>query len=165
MTSGRVQTVTSYSNTDGTTVVNQVKYQYDAWGNLYREYQKHDGVVDANTLFTQYDYCRRGRPAGVAKYVRLDETTYPNGREVHYDYGTTGAIDDIMSRLATIGDGTNTQAAYKYLGAGTIVEEDYVGSQNEADVSQCVGRGDRPRSDSAAWPIRCGLTMGPIRTP
>ena len=30
-----------------------------------------------------------------------------------------------MSRLATIGDGTNTYAAYKYLGAGRIVEEDY----------------------------------------
>lgn len=26
-----------------------------------------------------------------------------------------------MSRLATIGDGTNTHASYKYLGAGRIV--------------------------------------------
>jgi hypothetical protein len=34
-------------------------------------------------------------------------------------------LDDIMSRIATIGDGTNTQASYKYLGAGRIVEEDY----------------------------------------
>jgi RHS repeat-associated protein len=30
-----------------------------------------------------------------------------------------------MSRLATIGDGTNTYAAYRYLGAGRIVAEDY----------------------------------------
>ena len=30
-----------------------------------------------------------------------------------------------MSRLATIGDGTNTYATYKYLGAGRIVVEDY----------------------------------------
>jgi RHS repeat-associated protein len=30
-----------------------------------------------------------------------------------------------MSRLATIGDGTNTYASYKYLGAGRIVVEDY----------------------------------------
>ena len=34
-------------------------------------------------------------------------------------------MDDIMSRLATIGDGTNTHASYKYLGAGKIVTEDY----------------------------------------
>ena len=57
----------------------------------------------------------------MAKYVRLDEVTYPNGREVHYDYGTTAAVDDIMGRLATIGDGTNTYASYKYLGARGIV--------------------------------------------
>jgi RHS repeat-associated protein len=30
-----------------------------------------------------------------------------------------------MSRLATIGDGTNTYASYKYLGAGRIVVEDF----------------------------------------
>lgn len=36
-----------------------------------------------------------------------------------------------MSRLATIGDGTNTQAAYKYLGRGTIVEESYVEAQTK----------------------------------
>jgi RHS repeat-associated protein len=89
-----------------------------------REYQEHDGTVDGNTLFVQYDY-EDGAAGGVAKYVRLEEVTYPNGREVQYGYGTTGAIDDIMSRLATIGDGTNTYAAYKYLGAGRIVTEDY----------------------------------------
>jgi len=121
---GRVQYVTSYSDASGTTAVNQIKYEYDSWGKLFREYQEHDGPVDGNTLFVQYDYAD-GASGGVAKYVRLDEVTYPNGREVHYDYGATGAIDDIMSRLAAIGDGTNTHAAYKYLGAGTIVEEDY----------------------------------------
>jgi YD repeat-containing protein len=39
-------------------------------------------------------------------------------------------IDDIMSRLATITDNTGASVAYKYLGAGTIVEEDhYVGAK------------------------------------
>jgi len=121
---GRVQYVTSYSDTSGTTAVNQVKYEYNGWGRVSREYQEHDGTVDASTLFVQYDYAD-GATGGVAKYVRLDEVTYPNGREVHYDYGTTAAIDDIMSRLATIGDGTSAYASYKYLGAGKIVTEDY----------------------------------------
>jgi hypothetical protein len=45
---------------------------------------------------------------------------------VQNGYGEAQAIDDIMSRLETIGDGTNTNAAYKYLGAGDIVAEDFV---------------------------------------
>jgi hypothetical protein len=122
---GRVRTVTDYSDTTGSAAVNQVKYQYNGWNQVYREYQEHAGTVDASSLFVEYDYVA-GATSGVAKYVRLDQVKYPNGRQVHYDYGTTGATDDIMSRLATIGDGTNTEAAYSYLGAGKIVAEDYV---------------------------------------
>ncbi len=121
---GRVQTITSYSDTSGTTAVNQVQYVYNGWGKLAREYQEHAGAVGANTLHVDYEYAD-GASAGVAKHVRLSQVTYPNGRQVQYDYGTTGAIDDIMSRLASIGDGTNTYAGYKYLGAGRIVTEDY----------------------------------------
>jgi RHS repeat-associated protein len=122
---GRLQFVTSYSDTSGTTAVNQVKYEYDSWGNVVREYQEHEATVDGNTPFVQYDY-EAGATSGVAKYVRLDDVVYPDdNRTVDYDYGTVGAIDDIMSRLAAIGDGTDTYAAYKYLGAGQIATEDY----------------------------------------
>ena len=121
---GRVQYVTSYSDTSGTTAVNQVKYEYDSWGNLAKESQAHDGLVGSGTPSVQYTYAD-GATGGVAKYVRLTEVTYPNGREVQYGYGTTSAVDDIMSRLATIGDTNGTYAAYKYLGAGKIVTEDY----------------------------------------
>jgi hypothetical protein len=60
-----------------------------------------------------------------AKYVRLSQITYPNGRDVNYDY--SGAIDDIMSRLSSIkdDDGSTILASYRYLGAGQIVEENY----------------------------------------
>ncbi len=123
---GRVATVSSYDDPDvgEGSVVNQVEYVYNGWGRVYREYQEHDGAVDGNTLFVQYDY-DDGASGGVAKYARLSQVTYPDGREVLYGYGTTQAIDDIMSRLATIGDGTDTYAAYKYLGAGRIAVEDY----------------------------------------
>ncbi|NLE38391.1 MAG: hypothetical protein GX621_10240, partial [Pirellulaceae bacterium] len=103
---GRVETRTSFADTAGTTAVNQVKYAYNGWGLLAREYQEHDGSVDVNTPFVQYVY--ETGTAGVspvpAKYVRLGQLVYPNGREVNYDYGTTGAIDDIMSRLSAIED-------------------------------------------------------------
>lgn len=129
---GRVLSVTSYSDTLG--AVNEVKYEYNGWGKVYREYQEHDGAVDANSLFVQYDYAD-GATGGVAKYVRLEQVTYPNGREVHYGYGTAGAVDDIMSRLATIGDGASPQAAYSYLGADKIVTEDYVEAQVKLDYA------------------------------
>ncbi|HYW78279.1 MAG TPA: hypothetical protein VE890_01840, partial [Thermoguttaceae bacterium] len=141
---GRVQAVSSYSFEDSTwTIVNQVEYAYDGWGNLAQEWQEHDGAVDTqSTLSVQYTY-DDGASGNVAKYVRLAEVTYPNGREVNYDYGTAGAIDDIMSRLSSIYDdadddgaidaGEDVYAAYDYLGANRIVTEDYAEAEVKLD--------------------------------
>ena len=62
--------------------------------------------------------------------------TYPAGQAIEYGYGTAGAIDDIMSRLATIGDGTDTYASYKYLGAGRVVVEDYEDIEVKLDYAE-----------------------------
>ena len=130
---GRVRTVTSYSDASGTTAVNQVLYVYNGWGKVCREYEEHDSAVvmglpptGSPSVYYEYD---DGAVGGVAKYVRLADVLYPNGREVDYGYGTAGAIDDIMSRLATIDDNStgpdDALVRYGYLGAGKIVEEDY----------------------------------------
>jgi YD repeat-containing protein len=138
---GRVRTVTSYGNTAGTVVSNQVYDRYDGWGNLAQEWQSHTGVVDtASTPSVQYVYddgVAAGVANGEAKYVRLTDVIYPNGRDVQYGYGEgeAGAIDDVMSRLATIGDQNGTYAAYTYLGAGKIVTEDYVEAQAKLDYA------------------------------
>ncbi|MBN1362221.1 MAG: autotransporter-associated beta strand repeat-containing protein, partial [Sedimentisphaerales bacterium] len=137
----RVEAVTSYTTADeqywdaGHTA-NQVEYEYNGWGRLAREYQEHDGTVDGNTLHIDYVYSD-GAVNDVAKYVRLTQITYPNGRDVNYDYGTTGAIDDIMSHLAAIkdDDGSTVLASYKYLGAGRIVTEDYEGPDVRLDYN------------------------------
>jgi RHS repeat-associated protein len=135
---GRLETVTSYSDTSGTTAVNQVKYRYNGWGKLAQEWRDHAGLVDTqSTPSVQYVYTD-GASGGVAKDVRLSKVVYPNypnGRQVQYGYGTTGAIDDIMSRLATIGDAAGTYAAYRYLGAGKIVSEDYEDIDVKLDYS------------------------------
>ena len=122
---GRVETVTSYGDLDGTTVVNQVEYAYDGWGNLIQEWQAHDGAVDPEPRRAYNTPIPTGPSGGIAKYVRLTDVIYPNSRDVVYGYGTTGSTDDIMSRLDSIGDGPKTYAAYTYLGAGQIVVEDY----------------------------------------
>ena len=139
---GRVRTVTSLGfgeNNEPTVVLNQVMYVYNGWGKVAREYQDHDSAVvmglpptGSPSVYYEYD---DGAVGGVAKYVRLADVLYPNGREVDYGYGTAGAIDDIMSRLATIDDNStgpdDALVRYGYLGAGKIVEEDY----ESADVA------------------------------
>ncbi|MBN8625787.1 MAG: RHS repeat-associated core domain-containing protein, partial [Planctomycetes bacterium] len=42
---GRVETRTNYSAPTGGTIVNQLKYEYDAFGRVTREYQSHSGAV------------------------------------------------------------------------------------------------------------------------
>lgn len=106
---------------------NQIEYAYDSWGNLRQEWQSHAGAVDTgSTPSVQYLY-EDGAAAGKAKYVRLAELVYPSGRTLECGCGTAGAIDDIMSRVKTIGtQGEATEhARYSYLGAGMVVAEDY----------------------------------------
>ncbi len=133
---GRVSTVTSYDSATARTsgdVVNQVEYAYDGWGNLYREYQEHDGAVGGATLYTQYDYSD-GATGGVAAFVRLADVVYPNGRTIDYNYAS--GVDAVMSRLSSISDSTGTLSAYKYLGLGQIVEERGRRRGREADLSR-----------------------------
>ena len=133
---GRVESVTSYADTSQTTPVNQVQYAYDGWGNLAQEWQAHDGLVATGTPSVQYGYddgyetsSETSRPAS---YVRLKSVTYPNGREIDYNYAA--GVDNVMSRLSAtyndanhngdIDSGEDVFASYKYLGLGQIVEED-----------------------------------------
>ena len=142
---GRVKTVTSYNTAtpsdpvNPNQVVNQIAYKYDSWGNLEQEWQETDGLVDNDGQGTdspsvQYGYSD-GATDGVAKYVRLTDLVYPNGRSVHYDYGTTNGTDDVLSRVETISDNVLASTAYRYLGAGTIVTEDYQQPDVKLDYS------------------------------
>ena len=82
---GQVESVTSYDAASGGNVVNQVDYTYNDAGLLSREYEEHDGAVDQNTLYVQYDY------AGAAQGYRLTAVQYPNGRLIHCTYGSAGS--------------------------------------------------------------------------
>ena len=117
----RVLTTTSYDAATAGTIVNQVEYSYNGYRLVSETKQEHDGAVDGSTLSVKYTY-DDGAAGGVAKYVRLTEVEYPDGREVHYLYDT--GMDDTLSRVSSIADdasGTTKYATYEYLGAGTIV--------------------------------------------
>jgi len=91
----------------------------------------------------QYNYADGG-----GQYVRLTNVTYPDGRSVGYDYAS--GVDEIMSRVSSIFDdadsdgvldgGEDVYASYKYLGSGTIVEEDY--EDIEVKLSYLDSNGD-----------------------
>ena len=119
-TAGRAFLFTSYADTAGTTIVNQVQREYNGLGQLIAEYQAHSGAVNTSTTpKVQYAYSEM---AGGANHSRLISMTYPNGRVITYDYGAPSGLDDRISRLNALKDGSTTLEAYSYLGLGTVVE-------------------------------------------
>lgn len=100
---GRPEKVTSYANTAGTNVVNQVQRQYNGFGQLVSEYQAHDGAVNTgSTPKVQYTYAaedKGARPTGMV---------YPDGRVLSYGYGTVGSLNDRISRLSALVDNDGT---------------------------------------------------------
>ena len=111
---------------------------YDGWGNLTREWQSLTAGQAVNTSSTpsvQYTYADGSGGLGVAQFVRPTVVTYPNGRQIDYNYAA--GVDSVMSRITSIqtaGEST-PNAAYSYLGADQIVTEDYQQPQIKLDYS------------------------------
>ena len=116
---GLVARVTSYN---GATLVNQIEYEYDDFGQLSVDKQEHEGAVDSSTPEVQY-----GHADGSDNTTRLTSLTYPDGNKViDYSYGSTDSIDDLLSRIASFKiNGESTDLVnYTCMGAGRF--EDYV---------------------------------------
>jgi RHS repeat-associated protein len=119
-TGGRPFQFTSY-RPDGS-VVNQVQRSYNGLGQLTAEYQAHAGAVDpATSLNVQYGYSFVATSGG-PNHSRLVSMTYPNGRQLNYNYNGT-PFDDSISRLTSLSDATTpTLEGYTYLGLDTVVK-------------------------------------------
>jgi hypothetical protein len=99
----------------------------------------------------QYAYAN-----GSANTIRATSLTYPDGRDITYDYGTSGANDDATSRVASIVDddfGATHLADYEYLGLSAIVEVDYT----EPDVRYRLYDGTASGTDPDTGDIYRGL--------
>ena len=141
-----------------------MQYRYDGWGNVDTEWQEHIRTVDANfsygSVYVAYEYDDGSYDSdafydategvSAAKYVRLVNVTYPKvdqytaGRMVEYHYdgdSVNGTVDDIMSRVDKIVNNA-AEADYKYLGANTVVTEDF------SDVDVKI---DYSANNFAAW--------------
>jgi len=138
-TRGRLTKVTSHGNVtdnpaDITHVQNQVVHTYDdgpgntGWGRLKTSWQSHAGPVTTSGSGESpkigYTYID-GATANQARFIRLAKITYPNGREVQYNYGGVGLISDRLSRPETLTDGSVAIVSYAYNGANQMVKKDY----------------------------------------
>ncbi|MDP1797697.1 MAG: hypothetical protein Q8K78_09460, partial [Planctomycetaceae bacterium] len=120
---GMKETITSYDNSavGSGSVLNQSRFEYNAFGQLVTEYQSHSGTVNVSTSpQVQYTFAD-----GASNTIRPTGMVYPNGRVLTYDYGASGGIDDRCSRIASIIDEDDTHLCdYLYLGIGTFVEQE-----------------------------------------
>lgn len=86
---------------------------------------------------------------GSANTVRPTTLTYPNGRVLSYNYGTTGGINDAMSRIGSLIDnnGTTHLADYSYVGARAFVVVDYTEPSVKYTLISLTGTNDPDTGD------------------
>ncbi|WP_166442703.1 RHS repeat domain-containing protein [Phragmitibacter flavus] len=111
-THGRAFRLTSYSATSA--IVNQVVRGFNGIGCLTTEYQSHGGAVTVSTPRVQYQ-CT----SATDNIQRRTSITYPNGRQLDYEYGSSGGIDDVLNRVQSVHDDDLTVLAeYQHVGLG-----------------------------------------------
>ena len=78
---------------------------------------------------------------GSSNTIRLTKMTYPDGRELSYDYGASGSTDSALSRVASLvdNDGTTHLVDYSYLGRNTFVRTDYPEPDLRYDLAMGAG--------------------------
>ncbi len=139
---GRVEYVTtrsgttSYAPTVSTDAVNQIKNTYDDGGNLIKQEQEHDGIVDGSTLAAEFNY---DTDFSTDNYKRLEYVEYPDGKRIYRGYTHTGSgstfqddINDAFSRVgqlaledSTPGSIGDVFAEYDFNGAGRLVRRNH----------------------------------------
>ncbi len=116
-TAGNPYLFTTYDAASSGNIVNQVQRAFNGLGQLTAEYQEHSGAVNTSTSpVVQYAYSEM--PSG-ANHSRLVSMTYPDGRELDYNYAS--GLDNTISRLSSISSDSTTLEALSYLGLGTVV--------------------------------------------
>jgi RHS repeat-associated protein len=119
----RALTTSSYSAVSGGTLLNQVKYTYDVWGNEQKCEQGHEGTATGAPSYQKT--FADGAVGTEAKYVRVSQVTYPNARGVFWNYPADTAVGGKLSRVDNVANdasGTLKFAQYTYLETGSSVK-------------------------------------------
>ncbi len=109
----RLEKVTSYDAVTSGTVTADVQYAFNDFDQVVAEFQHHGSAVNVSTSpAVEYDYAN-----GSSNTIWMKKLTYPDGRELDYDFGSSGSQTDRLDRVASIDDGTTTLVEYEYSGA------------------------------------------------
>ncbi|MGL4421870.1 MAG: hypothetical protein ACRCZF_14475, partial [Gemmataceae bacterium] len=117
---GNAYLATTYDATTAGNIVTQIQRDYNGLGQVTSEWQSHGGTVTGSTPRVQYAYSGM---AGGVNHSRLTSMTYPNGRVLTYNY--TAGLNNTISRLSSIPDGSTTLESYDYLGLSTVVQRSH----------------------------------------
>jgi len=116
-TFGALETISSLDASNA--VVNQNRYEYDTNQRLAKLYSNTSGAVNtSSTPYIEYIY-------DATKNLRPMSMKYPNGTVLTYNYGTSGAIDDLASRPISLITGSTTHVSYQYTGTGQPIQTTY----------------------------------------
>ena len=163
---GNVFQITSYDATTAGNVTSQIQRGYNGLGQLTTEFQATNGSVSTTTT-PKVQYAYSEMPSG-ANHSRLTSITYPNGRVMSYQYAT--GLNNNISRLSSIVDGTTTLESYDYLGFGTVVRRAHAqpgvdmtyiklsGESNGAAGDQYTGMDQFGRVVDQRWTTSGGTT-------
>jgi len=128
---GRLSKITSYSDTTGTTAVNDIALTYaNGFGLLTKSEQDHDGLVHTGSVAVQYAYAMTAATNVITHAGRLTDVTYPKSaslteRKVYYNLPGSGlgAGIDRLDNIASAASSGTEYAQFTYMGAGSIVKE------------------------------------------
>ena len=139
---GNPYLLTSYDATTGGSIVNQMKREFNGFGQLITEWQSHSGAVTGSTPKVLYGYSEM---AGGANHSRPTSVTYPNGRVVSRNYDS--GLDNDISRLSSLSDGTVTLEAYEYVGLNSVVERSHPETGNDLNYIKRSGESNGDAGD------------------
>ncbi|MCH8151435.1 MAG: RHS repeat-associated core domain-containing protein [Planctomycetes bacterium] len=122
---GRRDLVTQYDNaTVGSgTVVDEVKFTYEDWGNVEKFEQDHNSAIGGSLLYDiDYTYAKATNGRNT---IRRSGFTLPDGNVITYQFRSNDLHDEEASRVTNIKDGAVTLVIYDYNGVGQVVGTDY----------------------------------------
>jgi len=127
---GRIELITSWDTaaTGSGSVLNEIKYTFDGWGNLTSFKQDPDSAVGGSGFYESSYAFAKAATAGRRQTLRRSSMTLA-GKTWTLDYSSTGSLLDAdASRVTNIKDGGTTVCRYWYLGEGDVVGREYSGA-------------------------------------
>jgi YD repeat-containing protein len=124
---GRSSTVTQYDAASSGTLVDQVAFTYDAWGNVDSFRGDRNSAVDAMGSVDDYEVSyTHGKATSGRNTLRRTGATLPSGNAITYTYSSTSGLhDDVASRVSSVDDGGVVLSRYRYNGWSQVVQTTY----------------------------------------